>query len=57
MTFTHELCEERREDKEKGEGIGQLLPGNHSKHRKRRQGAPAAVGHLASQQKPTQNAS
>lgn len=55
MTFTHELCEERREDKERGERIGQLLPGNRCKHRKRRKVAPAAAGHLTSQQSLTQH--
>lgn len=34
MTFTYELFKERREDKEKGVGIGQLLPGNRCKHSK-----------------------
>ena len=34
MTFTYELCKGRREDEVEGVGIGQLLPGNHHKHRK-----------------------
>lgn len=56
MTFTHEQCEERRKDEEKGQGIGQLLLGNGCKHRKRREVAPAAAGRLTSQEKPSQRA-
>lgn len=55
MTFTHELYEERREDKEEGEGIGQLLLGNHRKHRKRRLVAQASDICSTSQQKVTQH--
>lgn len=52
MTFTHELLEERRENKEEGSGrVGQLLLGNRCKHRKRKLVALAAAGHLASHEK------